>query len=69
MSKEGAFLVYCLETYRRAKGLSGKTAFELFRRSGVGDYILRCFGALHTTGEDYIVSDIDGYLASHASMS
>ena len=67
MSKEGEFLIYCLEMYRRAKGLSGKAAFDLFRKTGVDDYIMKCFGALHTTGENYILSDIDGFIAGHAA--
>ena len=30
MSKEGRFLVYCVETYKDAKGLTGKEVSKLF---------------------------------------
>jgi hypothetical protein len=32
---------------------------ELFKRYGVTDYVLSCYEALHTTGTNYIVEDID----------
>jgi hypothetical protein len=59
MSKEGKFLVYCLEMYRAAKQLTGCQVIELFKRYGVTDYVLSCYDALHTTGANYIVEDID----------
>ena len=62
MSKEGKFLVYCLEMYRAAKKLTGKQAIELFKRYGIIDYIMSCYEALHTTGTNYIVEDIDLFI-------
>ena len=62
MSQEGKFLVYCLEMYRAAKGMSGKQAIELFKKYGVSDYVLSCYEALHVTGTNYIVEDIDLYI-------
>ena len=59
MSAEGKFLVYCLETYKATKNLSGREVIELFKHYGVMDYILSCYEALHTTGVNYIVEDID----------
>lgn len=62
MSKEGNFMVYCVEQYRSAKGLSGRQVAELFSKFRVWDYIYSCFEALHTTGDKYIVEDIDLYI-------
>ena len=62
MSREGKFLVYCLEMYRSAKNMTGKQAIELFKRYGVSDYVLSCYEALHTTGTNYIVEDIDLFI-------
>ena len=64
MSDAGRFLIYCIEMYRRAKKLSGRAAYELFRSVGADEYVRRCYGALHTTGEQYIIADIDGYIGS-----
>jgi hypothetical protein len=47
-----------MERYRYYKNLSGKEVAELFKKSGVSKYILECFGALHTVGEEYLISEI-----------
>ncbi|MDD6672788.1 MAG: DUF3791 domain-containing protein [Eubacteriales bacterium] len=64
MSREGEFLVYCIEIYKSAKNLSGKETIQLFTKYNVIDYVKNYFEALHTTGEKYIVNDIDEYIKS-----
>lgn len=56
------FITYCLEEYKCAKKLSGKEVIELFNRYNVIDYVCRYYYALHTTGSQYIVDDIDQYI-------
>ena len=69
MSKEGNFLIYCIESYKSAKGLTGRQVSDLFSKYRVWDYIYSCFEALHTTGENYIVEDIDVYIeARHSTV-
>lgn len=67
MSEKGRFLIYCMEQYKSAKKLSGKQVAELFRKYGVYDYILSYFEALHTTGDHYIIKDIDLYIEARKS--
>lgn len=67
MSREGKFLVYCTEQYKSAKGLTGHQVSELFNKYKVWEYIYSCFEALHTTGENYIVEDIDLYIETRQS--
>lgn len=62
MSREGRFLIYCIEIYKTAKGLSGRAVSSLFTKYLVWDYVYSCFEALHTTGENYIINDIDTYI-------
>lgn len=62
MSRQGDFMVYCTEQYKSAKKLTGKQVSDLFSRYRVWDYIYSCFEALHTTGTNYIVEDIDLYI-------
>lgn len=64
MSKEGKFLIYCVEWYKSTKNLTGREVSELFTKYQVWDYIYSCFEALHTVGENYIVEDIDLYIAA-----
>ena len=67
MSKEGRFTVFCTEIYKSAKKLTGKEVAELFTRYSVWDYVYSCFEALHTTGDKYIIEDIDLYIAARQS--
>ena len=62
MSRQGDFLIYCTEQYKSAKKLTGKQVSDLFTRFRVWEYIYSCFEALHTTGTNYIVEDIDLYI-------
>lgn len=64
MSKETTFLIYCIEIYKNAKNLNGKQVISLFNRYDVLEYVVSYFEALHTTGEKYIVHDIDMYIAA-----
>jgi hypothetical protein len=63
MSKEGNFLIYCLERYRHFKGLSGAEAAALFERYDLYGYITKYFEVLHTMGDAVIVQDIDEQIA------
>jgi len=64
MSKEGRFMVYCLEFYKAKKGLTGKQVIELFKQYGVIDYFFSCYEALHTTGTNYIVGSACGSIST-----
>lgn len=63
MSRDGAYMVFCMELYRREKGLSGRQIVELFTRYNVYDYIRRFFGAFHTMNEKLVFADIDAFIA------
>lgn len=68
MSRESEFLIYCMERYRYHKGLTGKEVAELFQESGAYEYIVDCFGALHTVGEEYLINDIDEYIRQNKTI-
>ena len=56
------FLVYCVEIYKTAHKINGKQVMELFNQYKIPEYIVTCFGALHTTGPQYIIEDIAGLI-------
>ena len=62
MSQEATFTVFCMESYKLYKSLTGKQVSELFEKYGVFDYIREFYDVLHTTGYQYINHDIDIYL-------
>ena len=63
MSKEGKFLVFCIEQYKSAKNLNGKQVADLFEKYRVWQYVYSFFEALHATSVECIVEDIDLYIA------
>ena len=63
------FLVYCVEIYKTAHKISGKDVMRLFNQYGILDCITNCYGALHTTGPEYIIEDIDGLITKRQAAS
>lgn len=68
MSRQGKFLIFCVEIYKNARNLTGKEVSELFTRYGIWDYIYSCYEALHTTGPAYIIDDINEYIKEQQAM-
>ena len=68
MSKEALFSVFCLESYKAHRNLSGKEVLQLFTIYGVFDYLREFYDVLHTTGHQYINRDIDLYLESRGML-
>jgi hypothetical protein len=72
MSGNAEFIAYCLEEYKAVKGITGKDVITLFKKHNIIDYIVTCYGALHTMGGLAIAEDIDsliediGKRAAHA---
>ncbi len=61
------FTVFCLESYKQAHHLTGKDVLKVFDDYKVFDYIKSFYDVLHSTGQDYIVEDIDIYIKSRQS--
>ncbi len=62
MSETLKFKTFCIESYKQAHKMSGKKTIELFTEYGVLNYINSFFDILHSTGQRYIVEDIDLYI-------
>ena len=62
MSGNAEFIAYCMEEYKAAKGITGKEAITLFKKHNIIDYIVACYGALHTMGGLAITEDIDSLI-------
>ena len=62
MSREWAYMVYCLERYRHARGLTGREVAAYFRKYGLYDYVMKFFGAFHTMGEELVFRELDEYV-------
>ncbi len=64
MNKKLEFSVFCLESYKQVHQLTGKEAYALFNEYRVFNFIEDYYDVLHTTGQEFIVEDIDKYLNS-----
>ena len=63
MNGNAEFIAYCLEEYKAANGMTGKEVIALFTEYNIIDYIVSCYGALHTMGGLAIAEDIDSLIA------
>jgi len=64
MSDTAHFKVFCLERYKSKHKMNGSEVFRLFKEYGVLDYLSSFYDILHTFGDQYIVSDIDEFIAA-----
>jgi len=62
MNGNAEFITYCMEEYKAAKGITGKEVITLFKKYNIIDYIVTCYGALHTMGGLAITEDIDSLI-------
>ena len=67
MSREGAYMVFCLERYRHARHMTGAAAARFFAEHGLYDYVMKYFGAFHTMAEELVFDEIDRRAAGNAS--
>jgi len=58
------FKVFCLENYKAAHNLTGKTAYDIFQKYGVFSYITEYFDVLHSFGQLYLIKDIDEFISN-----
>jgi hypothetical protein len=61
------FLIYCIELYKTRFKMTGKDVMRIFIQYEIMDYIIECYGALHTTGPEYIIEDIAGLIKEKSS--
>lgn len=61
--KLAEFMSFCVEMYAKSKHLSGSVVASMLAKCGGFDYLRRGYDVLHTMGSEWIVGDIDDYLA------
>jgi len=62
MSKTLEFKIFCLESYKSTHNMNGVSVLDVFNKYGVFDYIESFYDVLHSTGQQYIVEDIDLFM-------
>jgi len=64
MTNKMNYTIFCLESYKTAHNLTGKEVIDIFSRYNIIDYVKSFYDVLHSTGQEYIVDDIDKYISS-----
>lgn len=68
MSKTLKFKTFCFELYKNEKGLTGLQTQELFEKYRVFEYIGAFYEPLHTTGEKYLLDDLNNYIEARQAV-
>ncbi|MDR1437244.1 MAG: DUF3791 domain-containing protein [Candidatus Symbiothrix sp.] len=58
------FIIFSLEAYKAAAGLKGMQAFRDFEDYDVFSYLMKGYEVLHTQSKEYIVADIEEFIAN-----
>jgi len=58
-NKKQYFLIWCIEALKRHKNISGSIIYNKLAGCGCLQFIMECYDALHTQGEEVIVDDIE----------
>ena len=56
------FLSFCIEQYKKEKGISGAEAAQLLQGYGVLEYLKEHFEVLHTQSKQWLWADIDEFI-------
>lgn len=65
-----SFQLFCLESYRSAKDISGIKALNDFKQARVFDLLASGFEVLHTQSQNYLLAEITEYINSrYATLS
>ena len=62
LNKVQQFELFCLENYKMAKGITGKSALRDFKQYHVFNFLSSGYDVLHTQGKNYIVSEINDFI-------
>ena len=58
------FVTFCIEQYKRSKGMSGSDVVTFFDQYGVLEYLSNNYETLHTQDYRWVLDDIDQYIAN-----
>lgn len=67
--KKGEFVSFCIENYKVKHDMKGKDTANLFKESGVINFLVNGYDMLHTQGKDYIIEEIEIFLKKRGDNS
>ena len=55
------YLLFCIEAYKKKRGLTGAQVYALFDKYKFFDYIIDFYEILHIQGTQYLLEELDEY--------
>jgi len=62
MTKEGNFIIFAIEQYKKAMNMQGKDVIELFQKYNIFELIRKSYFVYHIEREQNMIDDINGYI-------
>ena len=56
------FQLFCLESYRASKKITGIKAFNAIKQSDMFEYLSTGYDVLHTQGKSFLIADMQDYI-------
>lgn len=57
------FVAFCIEQYKVANNLDGAAVADLFKKSGVADYLFENYDVLHSQSRQWLLEEIDDFIS------
>ena len=67
MNEKVDFLIFCIETYKEQRKLSGAEAYEIFKKYNFNEYIIDLYELLHIQGTKRLLEELDEYQCAQES--
>jgi hypothetical protein len=61
MDDREKYLLFCMETYKQHRGLSGREVYDKFKKYGFDKYVLDLYELLHIQGTRLLLEELDEY--------
>ena len=69
MNERVKHLIFCMETYKQQRKLTGAEVYEVFRKYNFIEYIIDLFELLHIQGTRRLMEELDEYQAVQDSAN
>ncbi|MCL2045514.1 MAG: DUF3791 domain-containing protein [Oscillospiraceae bacterium] len=61
MKKEIKYLIFCMETYKQHRNMTGEQVYNHFAKYNFMEYIIELFDILHIQGTNRLLEELDQY--------
>jgi len=67
MNDKVRYLIFCIETYKEQRNLTGAQVYDLFKKYNFVEFIIDLYELLHIQGTKRLLEELDEYQNSQES--